>query len=90
MSLGRLPVERAEPRATFDLMAGGKAAFARILQRIDEAERSILVRCFEWRDDETGEMVARGLLRADGEAECERAREEEWTHGLLPAQGVLV
>ena len=64
MSLGRLPVERAEPRATFDLMAGGKAAFARILQRIDEAERSILVRCFEWRDDETGEMVARGLLRA--------------------------
>jgi cardiolipin synthase A/B len=64
MSLGRLPVERAEPRATFDLMAGGKAAFARILQRIDEAERSILVRCFEWRDDETGEMVARALLRA--------------------------
>ena len=64
MSLGRLPVERAEPRATFDLMAGGEAAFARILQRIDEAERSILVRCFEWRDDETGEMVARALLRA--------------------------
>ncbi len=64
MSLGRLPVERAEPRATFDLLAGGKAAFARILQRIDEAERSILVRCFEWRDDETGEMVARALLRA--------------------------
>jgi cardiolipin synthase len=64
MSLGRLPVERAEPRATFDLLAGGKAAFARILQRIDEAVRSILVRCFEWRDDETGEMVARALLRA--------------------------
>jgi cardiolipin synthase len=64
MSLGRLPVERGEPRALFDLLAGGEAAFARILQRIDEAERSILVRCFEWRDDETGEMVGQALLRA--------------------------
>jgi cardiolipin synthase len=64
MSLGRLPVERTEPRATFDLMAGGEAAFARILQRINEAERSILVRCFEWRDDETGQMVGEALLRA--------------------------
>ena len=45
-------------------MAGGKAAFARILHRIDHARRSVLVRCFEWRDDETGEMVARALLRA--------------------------
>jgi len=64
MSLGRLPVERNEPSVRFDLMAGGEAAFARILQRIDEAERSVLVRCFEWRDDETGEMVGRALLRA--------------------------
>ena len=64
MSLGRLPVERTEPRATFDLMADGETAFARILQRIDEAERSILVRCFEWRDDETGEMMAKALLAA--------------------------
>src|SRR5439155_24459563 len=66
MSLGRLPVESARPesRPRFDLMAGGEAAFARILQRIDEAERSILVRCFEWRDDETGQMVAAALLRA--------------------------
>ena len=64
MSLGRLPVERNEPRATFELMAGGEAAFARILERIDAAERSVLVRCFEWRDDDTGQMVARALLRA--------------------------
>jgi cardiolipin synthase len=64
MSLGRLPVESADVRASFELMAGGKAAFARILQRIDDAEQTILVRCFEWRDDETGEMVARALLRA--------------------------
>ena len=64
MSLGRLPVERNEPRATFELMAGGEAAFARILERIDAAERSVLVRCFEWRDDDTGQMIARALLRA--------------------------
>ena len=66
MSLGRLPVEspRPESRAHFDLMAGGEAAFAGILKRIDQAERSILVRCFEWRDDATGQMVAEALLRA--------------------------
>jgi len=66
MSLGRLPVEspRPESRAHFDLMAGGEAAFARILKRIDQAERSILVRCFEWRDDATGQLVAAALLRA--------------------------
>jgi phosphatidylserine/phosphatidylglycerophosphate/cardiolipin synthase-like enzyme len=64
MSLGRLPVERNDPRATFDLMSGGEAAFARILQRIEQAERSVLVRCFEWRDDETGQMIARALLAA--------------------------
>jgi len=66
MSLGRLPVESARPesRARFQLMAGGEAAFARILERIDGAERSIVVRCFEWRDDETGQMLARALLQA--------------------------
>jgi cardiolipin synthase len=45
-------------------MATGEVAFARILQRIDEAERSILVRCFEWRDDETGQLMAKALLAA--------------------------
>lgn len=45
-------------------MATGEAAFARILQRIDEAEHSILVRCFEWRDDETGQLMAKALLAA--------------------------
>jgi cardiolipin synthase A/B len=54
----------AESRARFDLLSGGAAAFARILHRIDEARQSIMLRCFEWRDDETGEMVGRALLRA--------------------------
>jgi len=47
-----------------ELLSGGKAAFDRILQRIRGARRSILIRCFDWRDDETGELVARELLQA--------------------------
>src|SRR5205085_9440175 len=50
--------------ATFELLAGGEAAFDRILARIGQARRSILVRAFEWRDDDTGRSVARALLAA--------------------------
>ena len=39
-------------------------AFARILGRIEHARRSIKIRCFEWRDDETGQSIARALLAA--------------------------
>lgn len=46
------------------LLEGGVAAFERILERIEAARRSILVRAFVWRQDPTGEMVARALLRA--------------------------
>ena len=46
------------------LLAGGEVAFERILRRIDEARASIYLRCFSWRDDETGGTVARALLRA--------------------------
>jgi phosphatidylserine/phosphatidylglycerophosphate/cardiolipin synthase-like enzyme len=45
-------------------LAGGDAAFARILRKIDEARRTIFIRCFGWRDDETGAIVARHLLHA--------------------------
>jgi cardiolipin synthase A/B len=54
----------ADQPAGFDLLPGGEVAFDRILRRIDEARHSILLRCFEWRDDETGETLARALLRA--------------------------
>src|SRR5688500_20375006 len=47
-----------------ELLHGGEAAFRRILERIGTAQRSILIRCFDWRDDETGELVARHLLAA--------------------------
>ena len=53
-----------EPAATLDLLAGGQLAFERIWRRIDEARRSIHVRCFDWRDDETGQKTAHALLRA--------------------------
>jgi len=53
-----------EPTPTFELLSGGAAAFARILHRIEHAHRRILIRCFEWRDDDTGQSVARALLAA--------------------------
>jgi cardiolipin synthase A/B len=50
--------------STFHLLSNGEQAFARIVSRIDGARRRILVRAFEWRDDETGALVAEALLRA--------------------------
>ena len=63
MSMSRLAVD-PDPAPTVHLLAGGTAAFDRILHRIDRARTSILIRCFAWRDDETGEIVARHVLRA--------------------------
>jgi cardiolipin synthase len=63
MSMSRLAVD-PDPAPGIHLLAGGTAAFDRILRRIDRARSSILIRCFAWRDDETGEIVARHLLRA--------------------------
>jgi cardiolipin synthase len=66
MSLNISPVPAPEPTPipTVELLAGGTAAFARILRRIDHARRSIMIRSFEWRDDETGQSMARALLAA--------------------------
>ena len=66
MSLAELPVAQPyrQPRTRFHLLAGGEVAFAHILERIAEAERSIEMRCFEWRDDETGDLLGRALLAA--------------------------
>jgi len=63
MSRSRLAVE-PDPAPNVHLLAGGIAAFDGILRRIDRARTSILIRCFAWRDDETGETVARHLLAA--------------------------
>ena len=48
----------------YDLLSDGESAFQRILQRIEAARRSILIRSFSWRDDETGQAVGEALLRA--------------------------
>ena len=64
MSSNRSPVPAPEPIPTFELLSGGTTAFARILDRIALARRSIVIRCFEWRDDDTGQSVARALLAA--------------------------
>ena len=58
------PAAAFRPTSTFDLLAGGEAAFARLLRLIERARRSIVVRSFEWRDDETGQAMARALLAA--------------------------
>jgi len=64
MSLTSLPVPSLADSATFELLAGGPLAFERILSRIDQARKSISLRCFEWRDDDTGRSMARALLAA--------------------------
>lgn len=64
MSSTGAPAAAPESSPALELLAGGAAAFARILQRIDRARHSITVRSFEWRDDETGQSVAQGLLKA--------------------------
>jgi len=66
MSLAELPVEQPfrQPRTTFRLLAGGEVAFTRILERIAAADRTIEMRCFEWRDDETGDLLGQALLAA--------------------------
>lgn len=64
MSSSFLSLNVPELAAGFDLLASGTEAFDRILRRISEARRTILIRCFDWRDDETGQSVAKALLDA--------------------------
>ncbi len=64
MSLNSWTVAGTDPAPKLDLLANGVAAFDRILRRIDQARHSVMLRCFEWRDDETGQSLGRGLLNA--------------------------
>ncbi|MEZ4272339.1 MAG: phosphatidylserine/phosphatidylglycerophosphate/cardiolipin synthase family protein [Myxococcota bacterium] len=60
-----MPLPTATPSKIAPLLLhGGDEAFARILQRIVNAKHSIVMRCFDWRDDETGQMVAEAMLSA--------------------------
>jgi cardiolipin synthase len=53
-------LEAGNPRV-FD---GGESAFAEIISRVDQAERSIEVRAFLWRDDEVGNRLGAAILAA--------------------------
>jgi cardiolipin synthase len=64
MSLTSLPVPTSEPIPSIELLSSGAAAFARIVSRIEHARRSVMIRCFEWRDDGAGQSLARALLAA--------------------------
>ncbi len=64
MTTSPVQVPSVRPQPEVELLAGGDVAFPRILRRIDQARSSIFIRCFEWRDDDTGSMLARHLLRA--------------------------
>jgi len=57
-------VWRIERAARAAVLIDAAAFFEAVRGACLKAERSILVRCFEWRDDATGQMVAEALLRA--------------------------
>ena len=46
------------------VFAGGELAFTQILRRVDQAEATIEMRAFLWRDDECGNRMGRALLAA--------------------------
>lgn len=50
--------------AALTVAAGGREAFPLILRRIREAQRSIDIRAYIWRDDDTGRALARALVEA--------------------------
>ncbi|NLB32366.1 MAG: phosphatidylserine/phosphatidylglycerophosphate/cardiolipin synthase family protein, partial [Tissierellia bacterium] len=46
------------------LYNGGKEAFPRIIERIEKADKSIVLAMFVWRDDKIGNQIAEKLLEA--------------------------
>jgi cardiolipin synthase A/B len=64
VSLNSWPIAGAESAPSLDLLVNGGAAYERIHRRIEQARRSVMLRCFEWRDDDTGQSLARALLSA--------------------------
>ncbi len=46
------------------LYNGGKEAFPRIIERIEKAEKSIVIAMFVWREDKIGNQIAKKLLEA--------------------------
>ena len=44
------------------LYNGGKEAFPRIIEKIEKAEKSIMIGMFVWREDEIGNQIAEKLI----------------------------
>lgn len=49
---------------TLSVLDGGEVAFAEIVRRIGEAQHSVEMRTFLWRDDKTGHRMAEAVLAA--------------------------
>ena len=50
--------------AGFTLLTDGKEAFPAILEAIGQAQRTVLINMFIWRDDAIGNAMARAVLDA--------------------------
>ncbi|MCD6497880.1 MAG: phosphatidylserine/phosphatidylglycerophosphate/cardiolipin synthase family protein [Deltaproteobacteria bacterium] len=58
-------VERAKTnQLPVRILENGRQAFDRILEHINQAKHSIDMQCFVWRDDKTGNLMARRILDA--------------------------
>lgn len=54
----------AEPYSDFTLLVDGKNAFPEIIRCIEQAEKSVYVNMFIWRDDGIGQRMAQAVLTA--------------------------
>lgn len=57
-------MENKEPYAAFTLLVDGKEAFPALLQAIAQAEKSLYINMFIWRDDSIGNQMAAAVLAA--------------------------
>ncbi len=63
-------------RFTLRVFQAGRVAFAEIVRRIEQAERSIEVRAFLWRDDHAGNRLGQALLAAAERGVAVRIRKD--------------
>ena len=63
-SSGGLPAVSRPSPSTLHVRGSGERAFASILQRIGEAQRTIEIKAFLWRDDDTGNALGQALFDA--------------------------
>ena len=61
---GGLHAVSAPSEAALRVLGSGEQAFAGILSRIGEARRSLEIRAFLWRDDDTGNALGEAILAA--------------------------